>query len=54
MITFFLKLHEKLATWPDTLLTASLIIAAFLIFCIAIMKDQTLLKAIVLAYIIFP
>lgn len=54
MLSIFVQLHKRLENWPDTYLSVALFIAAFVIFCIALIKDRPLLKAIALAYIVFP
>ena len=54
LITFFTKFHERMAKWPDAFLTLALMLAAFVIFCIALLRDKQMVKAIALAYIVFP
>ena len=54
MIALFGRLHEKLTEWPDAFLTLALMIAAFILFCIALLRDKPMVKAIALAYVVFP
>jgi hypothetical protein len=43
-----------MAKWPDAFLTLALMLAAFIIFCIALLRDKPMVKALALAYIVFP
>ncbi len=53
MIALFARIHDYLNTWPDSYLTIALLIAAIVIACIALTGDG-MVKAIALAYIVFP
>lgn len=50
----FARLKASLQGWPDALLTIALLVASVVIAAIALQPDHNILKAVVLAYIIFP
>ena len=53
MIALFARIHDYLQTWPDSYLTIALILAAIVLACIALTGDG-MVKAITLAYVVFP
>jgi len=50
----FTKVHRNFAAWPNAVLSGSLMLAALVIFCIALLSDHELLKGLVLAYVVLP
>jgi len=54
MFSIFIQIHDKLAAWPNPVLSLSLMAAALVLFCIALMKDHEVLKALALAYVVLP
>lgn len=50
----FRQVRANFATWSDHALTIALLLGAAIIIAIALQPNHPLIKAIVLAYIVFP
>lgn len=47
-------LNLWMETWPDRVLTWALLVVAALLVLVALQRNQTLVKAIVLAWVVIP